>query len=107
MSIRTDLERLQNGIEMFDAEFSGTEWYLFGSTIHEREVPGDIDVLIVYPSDYNSLDLRCRLEGLLLRAPYHLLLVTREEESELGFIGAEKCERIFPTKDPWLKESGW
>ena len=71
-------------------------WYLFGSAIHTFENARDIDVLVLCDSHEAVALIRHELGAACMRLPLHLILVTRNEESELGFLVQKECLQIYP-----------
>lgn len=72
------------------------KWFLFGSVLRDATTANDIDVLIVSDSHDDVQLLRRELRSLCIKLPLHLLLATREEESELKFIAGQGCQQIYP-----------
>ena len=75
---------------------SNARWYLFGSVTRSFSRAKDVDLLVVCDSHETSTLVRAELRGVCLRIPLHLLLLTRSEEIELGFVEAEECVQIYP-----------
>lgn len=69
------------------------QWYLFGSFLTASH-PADIDLLIVCGESTDTLRLRNELADLCRTLPVHLLIMTSEEEAELGFVLAENCQLL-------------
>ena len=59
-------------------------------------MPSDIDLLIVYQSDYEAQGLRLGLGEMCERLPIDLLLLREDEESELNFVSGQSAMCIFP-----------
>ena len=72
-------------------------WYLFGSALHIFEQAGDIDILVLADSHEAVALIRHELRDACMRLPLHLILVTRNEETELGFLISEGCLQIYPS----------
>ena len=75
---------------------ANTTWYLFGSVTRSFSRTKDVDLLVVCDSHETAMLVRAELEDTCLRIPLHLLLLTRSEESELGFVESEECVQIYP-----------
>lgn len=73
-----------------------TTWYLFGSFMRHPNAASDIDVLVHCESHEAAKLVRREAAALCVMAPIHLLLLTTEEESEIGFISAEGCIQFHP-----------
>lgn len=74
----------------------GLHWYIFGSMVTEKDVPEDIDLLIVYPDGEDSEAVRQLLTEFLVSAPIDLNLMSQVEEQELNFVKLQGCMRIYP-----------
>ena len=82
--------------EFVSGQGYGARWYLFGSATRSIAGAKDLDLLVVCEDGEASLVVRCELRDLCLRLPLHLLLLTRAEEAELGFVESQGCVAIFP-----------
>jgi hypothetical protein len=83
----------------------GVVWYLFGSVLRSFDSATDIDLLVVCPTGDASALVRRELREACMRLPLHLLLMTREEETELDFIDGQQCVQIYPaTAQPGAAE---
>jgi predicted nucleotidyltransferase len=82
--------------ERINAISQGTSWFLFGSAIGDFEHAADIDILVLCQSSCQTAFVRRELREICRRLPFHLFLVTEDEEAELSFIKSEGCVRIFP-----------
>jgi hypothetical protein len=74
----------------------GTTWYMFGSFLHSPCTASDIDILVNCESHETAILVRQEMATLCITTPIHLLLLTSEEESEIGFIRAECCRQFYP-----------
>ncbi len=74
----------------------GTTWYMFGSFLHSPCTASDIDILVNCESHETAVLVRQEMAALCIATPIHLLLLTSEEESEIGFIRAECCREFYP-----------
>ena len=72
-----------------------TVWYVFGSASREVEGARDVDVLVLCHSNDAVVLVRDALRDVCMRLPLHLFLITRDEEDELQFIGAEGCVQLM------------
>jgi predicted nucleotidyltransferase len=70
-------------------------WYLFGSLAKQAELPGDIDLLIIYKNDSDAIALRELLAEYGRRNPLHLMLLRDDEEKELHFVESEQAVLIY------------
>lgn len=73
----------------------GAIWYIFGSASRTFDSAKDVDVLVLCTNDRVADIVRRELQKLCRELPIHLLILTEEEEAELGFIQAEHCSRAF------------
>ena len=76
-------------------------WYLFGSVARSWSAAKDIDLLVVCDSHNTANMIRETLRGPCLFIPLHILLLTSNEEIELGFVNSEDCVQIFPNSE-WI-----
>ncbi len=74
----------------------GTTWFLFGSFLRHPQAASDIDVLVYCESHQTAQFVRREADDLCVLAPVHLLLLTAEEEAEIGFIKGQGCEQFYP-----------
>jgi predicted nucleotidyltransferase len=88
--------KLQREAQTLSRQAPGAEWYLFGSIIRHEPLPSDVDLLIVYKNDVDARILRHGLAPLSQFFPLHLLLLRKDEETELNFVNEQKASRIFP-----------
>ena len=72
------------------------QWYLFGSILTQPGVPKDIDILVIYDSEYSPNAVRKSLAELSLLAPLHLLFMTNDEEREFNFIESQNAKNFYP-----------
>jgi hypothetical protein len=77
-------------------EVAGAVWYLFGSVLRKFEDAVDIDLLIVCDSEKAVGHMRNHMRMVCSLLPLHLLLLTKSEETELGFVVAEQCAQLYP-----------
>ncbi len=77
---------------------ASTRWYLFGSATRGVSIPGDVDLLVVY--DHGDVDRALDLREALFRGfppeAIDLVLLSPDEEAELGFIKRASCVQIYP-----------
>jgi len=76
----------------------GARWFLFGSTVRGKDLPNDVDVLVVYQKDKERLILRNGLALLLEKLPLHLVLMREDEAAETQFIENQRALCISPVK---------
>jgi predicted nucleotidyltransferase len=100
MEIKEIVPRLQNEAQSLSRQVPDAEWYLFGSIIRDERLPSDVDLLIVYKNDADANELRRGLMQLSQSFPLHLLLLRKDEETQLNFISKQKASRIFPLDTP-------
>lgn len=77
-----------------------TRWYLFGSTLHNREQCRDVDLLIIYDHE-DILQARLLLEALedcSMPQPLDLVILSAKEEAEMKFIENERAILVWPLK---------
>jgi predicted nucleotidyltransferase len=96
MELKEIASKLQHEARTLSRQAPGAEWYLFGSIIRHEPLPSDVDLLIVYKNDSDARVLRRGLEHLSRFFPLHLLLLRKDEESELNFVNEQKASCIFP-----------
>jgi predicted nucleotidyltransferase len=77
------------------------ELYLFGSSVRGKHLPGDLDVLLVYPDGDLSRGhhLAELLRALVLDQQLDVVALSRSEELELDFVRNEQAVRVWPTVD--------
>lgn len=75
---------------------SAATWYLFGSIIRSTYSARDVDLLVVCDNHDTATMVRGILRRPCLCIPLHIVLLTTEEETELGFIESEDCVEIYP-----------
>lgn len=74
----------------------GTTWCLFGSVLDGGVGASDIDLLILYRDPSQAMDVRKALSRFANERPIHLLLLTYQEDEEVGFRDQEECWEVFP-----------
>jgi hypothetical protein len=80
-------------------QFPGSDWYLFGSSVHNPEHARDIDLLIVHDDTIDATGLRGALADLCRSLPIHLTILTQSEEKELDFVGRVEIYRKLALVD--------
>lgn len=78
-------------VEQLKAQFPEVLWYGFGSFFNGEELFADIDMLLVCPPTADTSLIRMKTEGICLRWPIHLLILTTDEEIESHFVESEHC----------------
>jgi predicted nucleotidyltransferase len=68
-----------------------SRWFLFGSITIPERIVSDLDLLVVCKTTADCIKIRGELASLSTQFPIHLLLMTTDEESEVGFIEGEKA----------------
>jgi predicted nucleotidyltransferase len=96
MELTRVIQELRCVAKELSRDFPKTRWYLFGSLLQQKSMPSDIDLLIVYQSDYEARGLRIGLDALCGCLPIDLLLLREDEESELNFVSRQSAICIFP-----------
>ena len=93
------MTRMASLLRIFTAELENV--YVFGSWKSSR-TPGDVDLLLTYRQDRcgirRALVLRNRIEEAVCSEfglPVHTILLSLEEEAEVGFIESEGCVSLF------------
>lgn len=93
------MTRMASLLHVFTTELDNV--YVFGSWNSSR-TPGDIDLLLTYRQDrcgiHRALALRERVEEVVFSEfglPVHTILLSLEEEMEVGFIESERCVPLF------------
>lgn len=76
----------------------GATWFLFGSVTSSSSGAKDVDLLVVCDSHETAQWVRAELALACMSIPLHLVLLTKSEEIELGFVDSEECIQIFPKK---------
>lgn len=106
MKLKRVIQDLRCVAKELSRDFPNTRWYLFGSLLRQDSMPSDIDLLIVYQSDYEARGLRLGLSEMCGRLPIDLLLLREDEESELNFVSVQSAMCIFPRSvvDEFLAE---
>jgi hypothetical protein len=101
IALREDqaLHRLYIEASRIQGTHPSLRWFLFGSIITPRRPVGDIDLLVVAGTASECVKVRAELSGACEDFPFHLLLMTRNEEAELGFVSSEGAIEITP-KNP-------
>lgn len=64
----------------------GTQWFVFGSVLHNQPSPSDIDLLCISVDDSACSQVHSYCEDFLLNAPIHLRVLTQRQEQALRFI---------------------
>ncbi len=78
---------------------STATWYLFGSIIGSTYAAKDVDLLVVCENHDTATIVREIMRRPCLCIPLHIVLLTTEEETELGFIESEDCVEIYPDSE--------
>jgi predicted nucleotidyltransferase len=86
--------------ERIAALVPGIRWYLFGSFARNAVVYADIDLLATCPSHEKARLVRAEMTELCKRLPIHLLLMTFEEDRQLGFTHTQACEEFCCATNP-------
>lgn len=66
-------------------------WYGYGSYFKGQHPFGDIDVLVICPTNADSIVIRAKTADLCARWPIHLVIMTEDEEKETNFVASEGC----------------
>jgi len=64
----------------------GSRWFFFGSVTNTSSPVRDIDLLVVCDTADDCTAARAELASICARFPIHLLLMSKDEEAEAGFI---------------------
>ena len=75
---------------------SKSRWFLFGSITKTKRPVGDIDLLVVCETTDDCTFVKAALAPICARFPVHLLLMTLNEEVEVGFIQGVRAIEITP-----------
>ena len=71
------------------------DWYIFGSFLDSSEHANDIDILIIYKSNFSPKIVRNYLAEFFNYYPLDLLFMTVDEEKELNFIYGVKAKPLY------------
>ena len=75
---------------------TGTRWFVFGSVLDGGTGASDIDLLVLYREECQAKKIRDAVSVLGRERPIDLLLVTYQEEEELGFRERQECVELLP-----------
>jgi len=97
MTVEEISERIKSEAAQIAEHVPGLAWYLFGSAlVGSSDTAADIDVLVLYSHERDSIRIRGYLTELCLTLPVHLLLVSRDEDTELSFVATQPCRQLYP-----------
>ncbi len=68
--------------------------YIFGSILTNSESVSDIDILIIYRSCKEILEIKNNVSILTHRLPIAVMYMTPDEEREFNFIEAQKARSL-------------
>lgn len=93
---RTTIKDLIDIASRLGSSCTGSEWYLFGSTVRGDLSANDIDLMILCIDHAQADFLRSQIDIDALDLPLDLSLLTFEEAAEINAIGQQKAEKFFP-----------
>ena len=74
----------------------GSQWFLFGSAVHNDPNAADIDLMILCKDDDQADALRAAIDPDCLPLPLDLALLTFDEAAEVDAISVQQGRAIFP-----------
>lgn len=95
MSLDYAVAKIVEEARALSAELPRVSWYGFGSCFHGEPPYADIDILVVCQTVTEAISIRAKSREICARWPVHLLIMTKDEEAETGFVAAQSCRPLW------------